>query len=79
MITSSKKSGHVEVAILNLDLLPNSIDTVVIGDRLFSQPIQVEGVEVNEGQNNQMEVDDGDSGAGNSGAGNNGEGRDNGM
>jgi hypothetical protein len=61
MITSSKKEyGRVEVAVLNTDLLPNSIDTVVIGDRLFSLPIQAEGLEANEEHNNQMEVDDGD-------------------
>jgi hypothetical protein len=61
MITSSKKEyGCVEVAVLNTDLLPNSIDTVVIGDRLFSLPIQAEGLEANEEHNNQMEVDDGD-------------------
>jgi hypothetical protein len=61
MITSSKKEyGHVEVAVLNTDLLPNSIDTVVISDRLFSLPIQAEGLEANEEHNNQMEVDDGD-------------------
>jgi hypothetical protein len=61
MITSSKKEyGRVEVAVLNTDLLPNSIDTVFIGDRLFSLPIQAEGLEANEEHNNQMEVDDGD-------------------
>jgi hypothetical protein len=77
--TSLKKEyGRVEVAVLNTDLLPNSIDTVIIGDRLFSLPIQVEGLEANEEHNNQMEVNDGDSGAANSSAGNNGEGRDDG-
>jgi hypothetical protein len=59
----------VEVVVLNVDLLPNSIDTVVIGDRLFSLPIQVEGFEGNEVHNNQMDVDEGNSGAGNSGGG----------
>jgi hypothetical protein len=68
-----KEYGHVEVAVLNMDLLLNSIDTMVIGDRLYSLPIQVEGLEANGQHNNQMEVDDGDSGAGNSGAGNIGE------
>jgi hypothetical protein len=44
MISSLKRDyGRVEVAVLNVDLLPNSIDTIVIGDRLFSLPIQVEG------------------------------------
>jgi hypothetical protein len=46
MISSLRRNyGHVEVAVLNVDLLLNSIDTVVIGDRLFSLPIQVEGPE----------------------------------
>jgi hypothetical protein len=63
----------MDVAVLNVDLLPNSIDTVVIGDRLFSLRIQVEGFEVNEVHANQMEVDEG-----NSGAGHNMEGRDDG-
>jgi hypothetical protein len=42
----------VEVVVLNVDLLPNSIDTVVIGDKMFSLPIQVEGVEGNKVHNN---------------------------
>jgi hypothetical protein len=68
MISSLKRNyGRVEVAVLNVDLLPNSIDTVVIGDRLFSLPIQVEGPEGHEVHNNQMEVDEGNSGVGNSG------------
>jgi hypothetical protein len=34
MITSSRKSyGRVEVAVLNVDLLPNMINTMVIGDK----------------------------------------------
>jgi hypothetical protein len=42
MVTSLRKNyGRVEVAMLNVDLLPNMIDTVVIGDRLYSLPIQV--------------------------------------
>jgi hypothetical protein len=42
MVTSLRKNyGRVEVPILNVDLLPNMIDTVVIGDRLYSLPIQV--------------------------------------
>jgi hypothetical protein len=34
MVTTLRKAyGCVEVAVLNVDLLPNMIDTVVIGDR----------------------------------------------
>jgi hypothetical protein len=67
MISSLKRSyGRVEVAVLNVDLLPNSIDTVVISDRLFSLPIQVEGVMGNEVHNNPMDVDEGNPGAVNS-------------
>jgi hypothetical protein len=44
MISSLKKDyARVEVAVLSVDLLPNLIDTMVIGDRMFSLPIQVEG------------------------------------
>jgi hypothetical protein len=44
MISSLKKDyARVEVAVLSVDLLPNMIDTMVIGDRMFSLPIQVEG------------------------------------
>jgi hypothetical protein len=44
MVTSLRKNyGRVEVVVLNVHLLPDIIDTVVIGDRLFSLPIQVEG------------------------------------
>jgi hypothetical protein len=32
-----------KVAVLNVEFIPNSIDSVVIRDRLFSLPIQVEG------------------------------------
>jgi hypothetical protein len=60
MVTSLKKNyGRVEVAVLNVDLLPNLIDTVVIGDRLYSLPIQVEGREVNMELGTQMDVDGG--------------------
>jgi hypothetical protein len=60
MVTSSRKNyGRVEVVVLNVDLLPNLIDTVVIGDSLFSLPIQVEGREDHEEAEAQMEVDDG--------------------
>jgi hypothetical protein len=61
--------------VLNVDLLLNSIDTVVIGDRLFSLPIQVEGPKGHEVHNNQMEVDEWNSGVGNSGDGHREEGR----
>jgi hypothetical protein len=44
MISSLRqKYGRVEVADLNVELLSNVIGTVVIGDRMFSLPIQVEG------------------------------------
>jgi hypothetical protein len=35
--------GRVEVDVLDVNLLPNKIESVVIGDRLFTLPIQVEG------------------------------------
>jgi hypothetical protein len=36
MVTSLRKNYvRVEVAVHNVDLLPNMVDTVVIGDRLF--------------------------------------------
>jgi hypothetical protein len=69
MITLSRKNyGRVEVAVLNVDLLSNLIDTVVIGDKLFSLLIQVEGREDHEEAEAQMEVD----GGGNDGAHGNG-------
>jgi hypothetical protein len=58
MVTSLRKNyGRVEVVVLNVDLIPNMINTVVIGDRLFSLPIQVEGREENEEEAAQMELD----------------------
>jgi hypothetical protein len=49
MVTSLKQNyGKVEVTVLNVDLIPNMIDTVVIGDKQFSLPIQVEGRVKNE-------------------------------
>jgi hypothetical protein len=45
--------------VLNVDLLPTSIDTVVIGHRLFSLPMQVESLEGNDLNDIQMDVDDG--------------------
>jgi hypothetical protein len=78
MISSLKRSyGRVEVAVLNVDLLPNSIDTVVIGDRIFSLSIQVEGVMGNEVHNNPMDVDEGNPGAVNSGGGQSSDGTNN--
>jgi hypothetical protein len=60
MVTSLKKNyGQVEVVVINVDLHPNLIDTVVIGDRLYSLPIQVEGREVNMELGTQMDVEDG--------------------
>jgi hypothetical protein len=64
MITSLQKDyGRVEVAVLNVDLLPSNIDTVVIGDRLYSLPILVESHENHEANDAHMEVDDGNNGA----------------
>jgi hypothetical protein len=60
MVTSSKQIyGRVEVVVLNVDLIPNMIDTVVIGDRLFSLPIQVEGRVKNEEHEVQIDLDEG--------------------
>jgi hypothetical protein len=60
MVTSSKQNyGRVEVVVLNVDLIPNMIDTVVIGDRLFSLPIQVDGRVENEEHEVQMDLDEG--------------------
>jgi hypothetical protein len=62
MISSLKKDyGRVEVVVLNVERLPTSIDMVVIGDRLFSFPIQVEGLQENGVHDAQMDVDDGNS------------------
>jgi hypothetical protein len=45
--------------VLNVDLIPNMIDTVMIGDRLFSLPIPVEGRVKNEEHEVQMDLDEG--------------------
>jgi hypothetical protein len=59
MISSLRNDfGRVEVAVLNVDLLPNSIDTVVIGDRLFSLPIQIEGHEEEAANDTYMDLID---------------------
>jgi hypothetical protein len=62
-MTSSLRNdyGRVEVAVLNVDLLPNSIDSVVIGDRLFTLPIQVEGRNDDIAHDFHMEVDHGNN------------------
>jgi hypothetical protein len=66
MVTSLRKNYvRVEVAVHNVDLLPNMVDTVVIGDRLYSFPIQVEGREENEEAGVQMELDNGSNDKGN--------------
>jgi hypothetical protein len=63
MVTSLKKNyGRVEVAVLNVDLILNMIHIVVIGDRLFSLPIQVEGRVANEDHEVQMDLDNGADG-----------------
>jgi hypothetical protein len=60
MVTSLRQDyGRVEVAVLNVDILRNMIDTVVIGYRLYSLPIQVEGREDNEEVEAQMDLGDG--------------------
>jgi hypothetical protein len=70
MISSLRTDyGRVEVAVLNVDILPDKIDTVVIGDRLYSLPIKVEGRDDDTVVDAQMEIEDGSSGAG-QGAGN---------
>jgi hypothetical protein len=70
MISSLRTDyGRVEVAVLNVDILPDKIDTVVIGDRLYSLPIKVEGRDDEAAVDAQMELEDGSSGAG-KGAGN---------
>jgi hypothetical protein len=67
MVTSLRRNySRVEVAVLNVDLLPNMIDTVVIGDRLYSLPIQVEGREESEeaGAQKDLDVGSNDKGTG---------------
>jgi hypothetical protein len=60
MITSLKQDyAWVEVAVLNVDLLPNMIDMVVIGDIMFSLLIQVEGREDNIEREELMDLDNG--------------------
>jgi hypothetical protein len=52
--------------VLDVNLLPNQIEYVVVGDRLFTLPIQVEGRDdVPRDQN--MEVDNNNDGTGGSG------------
>jgi hypothetical protein len=64
MISSLKKDyARVEVAVLSVDLLPNMIDTMVIGDRMFSLPIQVEGRDDNAERQELMDLDNGHDGA----------------
>jgi hypothetical protein len=58
---------HVEVGVLNIDLLSKRIDIVIIGDWLFSLPITVEGREDGEANDSQMEMDEGNNGIGQSG------------
>jgi hypothetical protein len=66
MVTSLRQAyGWVEVVVLNVDLLSNMIDTVVIADRLYSLPIQVEGRDDNEEVEAQMDLDDGGNGIAN--------------
>jgi hypothetical protein len=63
MISSLRNNyGRVEVAVLNVDLLPNSTDTVVIRDRLYS-PIYVQGQDENKGNDTNMHMDEGNDGA----------------
>jgi hypothetical protein len=46
--------------VLNIYLIPNMIDTIVIGDKIFSLPIHVEGRVENEELEVHMELDEGD-------------------
>jgi hypothetical protein len=58
MISSLRNDyGRVEVAVLDVDLLPNMIDSVVVGDRLYSFPIQVEGRQDHDQMVAQMDLD----------------------
>jgi hypothetical protein len=60
MVTSLKQNyNRVEVVVLNVDLIPNMIDTVMTGDWLFSLPIQVKGQVENEEHEVQIDLDDG--------------------
>jgi hypothetical protein len=62
MISSLRNDfGRVEVAVLDVNLLPNAVDLVVIGDRLFTLPIQVEGRD-DPAQDENMEVDNNNDG-----------------
>jgi hypothetical protein len=62
MINSLRNDyGRVEVTVLSVDLLPNSIDSVVIGDRLYTLLIHMEGRDEAEAHANPIEVDDGNN------------------
>jgi hypothetical protein len=62
MISSLRNDfGRVKVPVLDVNLLPNAIDSVVIGDRLFTLPIQVEGRD-DPAQDENMEVDNNNDG-----------------
>jgi hypothetical protein len=64
MISSLRyEFGRVEVAVLNIDLLPNVKDIVVIDDRMFALSIQVEGRDDVDPNDIHMEEDAGDNGA----------------
>jgi hypothetical protein len=64
MISSLRcEFGRVDVAVLNIDLLPNVIDIVVISDRMFTLSIQVEGRDDVDPNDIHMEEDAGDNGA----------------
>jgi hypothetical protein len=68
MISSLRNDyGQVEVVVLSVDLLPNSIDSVIIGDRLYTLPIHVEGRDEVDIHAHHMEVDDGNNGVEGSG------------
>jgi hypothetical protein len=72
MISALRRDyGRVQVTVLNMDLIPNSIDTVVVGDTvlnmdLFTLSIAVEGHEADGADNMHMDVEEGNDGAGKS-------------
>jgi hypothetical protein len=77
MISSLRNDyGQVEVVVLNVDLLPSIIDTIVIGDRMVSLPIQLEGLDDVAALDLHMNVDDGNGDAGQGGEKNTDESRD---
>ena len=48
--------GRVQVSVLDVSLLPNTIESVIIGDRLYTLPIEAGG-DNDAAQENFMELD----------------------